>query len=139
VQDFVYASARVSATEAITPLLLWSDPVTLPAAASPVQALVAAMQQLYAQSPNGLPISVGIGYGYQLAPGIQTVLPVHLLPRTTWSDALVAELDQAISDWQKLNQPATTKGYWAFSLTLYASLQTTSAPLVSTDSLNYAL
>ncbi|MGE4069781.1 MAG: hypothetical protein AB7E72_01235 [Lysobacterales bacterium] len=145
-QDFIYASARVQAPAAITPLLHFGANMDISAPGTPVEALVTAMASVFGnQSPDGLPLSIGIGYGYELAAGnspttgLITVLPVHLMPRREWTAALGKTLDEAIATWLKINQPAHSKGFLSFSLTVYSTLQTTSAPLLAIDSLVYRL
>lgn len=115
-------------------------------ATTPIGALVAAMQTLFGQSPDGLPLALGIGYGYEFAAGLvpgsalETVLPVHLLPRTDWEAGVASALDQAIADWKGLYQPETEGGFWAFSLTLYSSLESSaSPPLLAVERLAYRL
>jgi hypothetical protein len=145
-QDFIYASARVQAPAAITPLLHYGASMDISAPQTPVEALVTAMNSVFGTpSPDGLPLSIGIGYGYELAAGntpttgLTTVLPVHLMPRRDWTAALGQTLDEAINTWLKINQPAHSKGFLSFSLTLYSTLQATSAPLLAIDSLVYRL
>ena len=138
--DFVYASARVQAADVTTPLLQWTQAVEIGQGPNPITGLVAALEQLFGQSPNGQPLSLAIGYGYELTPGLssgsglRTVIPVNLLPRTEWSVTLATDLADVIAEWQNRYQPATTGGLYQFGLTLYSSqAPQTSPPLLTVE------
>lgn len=144
-EDFIYASARVEASSTITPLLRWTDAVDIGAGQQPVDALREALKTLLGRTADGLALAVGVGYGYRLAgsspdSALETVLPVHLLPRKDWNPQLATALAQALDTWQKTNQPRVDGGFWSFSVTLYSSLDgPASPPLLTLERLAYRL
>ncbi len=144
--DFVYASARVQAADLTTPLLRWTNAVEIGKGADPIAGLVAALNTLFGSSPDGQPISLAIGYGYELTPGLapgsglRTVIPVSLLPRREWSATIATALTEFIDDWQKTRTPATTDALYQFGLTLYSEqAPITSPPLLTIEEVIWRL
>lgn len=144
--DFVYASARVQAADLTTPLLRWTDPVEIGKGTDPIAGLVAALNTLFGSSPDGQPISLAIGYGYELTPGLtpgsglRTVIPVSLLPRSNWSSTIATALTDFIVEWQKTNTPSTTDALYQFGLTLYSEqAPATSPPLLNIEEVIWRL
>lgn len=66
-----------------------------------------------------------IRYGYTMAQGdppLVTLLPVALHPRAPVTATTATDLVQVTKDWRAKVNPVTTDAFWAFSLTLYSTV-----------------
>jgi LysM repeat protein len=144
--EFVLSTARVESPDITTPLNEWSDDFRL-AGATTKDALQAAFSALFGKA-TGLPISVGISYGFQLvAPqegipdsGLWSYLPVALYPDQVLGGGTAAALDAAVARWASDENPQRRGGTWSFALTLDSELTTGARrPLLILQRLTYPL
>jgi LysM repeat protein len=142
--EFVLSTARVESPDIATPLNEWSDDFGL-AGATTKDALQAAFNALFGKA-TGLPISVGISYGFQLvAPqegipdsGLWSYLPVALYPDQVLGGGTAAALDAAVARWARDENPQRRGGTWSFALTLDSELTTGARrPLLILQRLTY--
>jgi hypothetical protein len=125
---FVYQTRPLAFPAVTTPLLSpgrrfaigpWSD---VPKA-NPLQTVLDAV---FDGDDEDRAISLGIAYGYELAPGgddpIVTRLPVKLRPKADYDPMTVTEVVDAVVAWRGVHRPATAGGEWIFELSLYSSL-----------------
>lgn len=143
-EAFVMATATVSAPDVATPLLTWSQELTMEGADLGA-ALAAALSDLFGAA-TGPPVTLELAYGHRLvAPdpdadsrGIHSWMAVALAPQQPLSPAVAPAVAAAAASWQRSWQPSPDGATWALMLTLSSNLpRRTSRPLLTIDRLVY--
>lgn len=143
---FVYQTPSIDATDAITPLNTWDEPFDITAGGGTVQAaLTSAFAELFGTA-TGLPLTIGMSYGYEIAPaadggtGLATYLPVGLYPNQSLGPGTAGAIAGALAAWQSANLPARHGGEWVLSATLYSQLDpAVRRPQLAIDRLVYRI
>jgi hypothetical protein len=127
-------------------LCTWPERIDITALGTTVEAALAGAFQALFGSTAGLPITVGILYGYEIVPaagggeGLTTYLPVGLYPNQQLGPGTATAIANAVAAWQADNQPATQGGEWVLSLTLFSQIDPSAQrPLLALERLVYRL
>ena len=115
----------------------WPQPIDL-VGANVTAALQAAFDALFGDA-TGVPLTIGIFYGYEVVPpaqpggpGLTTYLPVGLYPNQSLSSSTAGNIANALVVRWSANTPSSTNGEWAVSLTLYSQVETSRQRLLLT-------
>jgi hypothetical protein len=124
VSDFVYQTPILSYSQPVVPFLGVANALTIGTwsydpAQSPLNQTFA---RIFDNDVSNRIIACGIRYGYELAPGLETYLPVKQSPTMAYQATTVTDLCQALSTWSDTYRPATEGGAWSFWLSLYSAL-----------------
>jgi len=141
---FVFTTATIKAPDVAVPLNQWAADFPLEAP-DLAHALQGAFGDMFA-SATGMPLTVGVSYGYQLVPpgpegkGLRATLPVALYPSQPLGASTGATIAAAVEEWRKDNLPAEEGGEWVFSVSLYSGIDPTATrPLLVLERLVYPI
>lgn len=137
--EFLLGTDTVEAAGQAVPLLQWSDEWAL-AGSDLAEAVQGALDDLFA-SATGVPIAVGIAYGYDLAGtgdhAVSAFLPVALAPGEALAPGTGAAVAEAVRLWREKYQPAGDGARVALSISSYSTpvAPTRRRPLLTLDRL----
>lgn len=141
--EFVYRTPPVRMPGIVTPLNISDAPVDITKSGDTLaKALATAFAAIASVQQDAPPRSMTLAarHEHQVAPASATLqgayiaLPVFLAAECPLSEASAVAVAAALDTWQSQNQPASSNARWAFSLTLYSTVdRATNRPLLQLD------
>ena len=148
---FVYQTPITQFTSNAVPSVSAVDPIAI-TGTGVADALGTFLQELLVvpggwKADDTLSIRLAGGYSYAVAPGLDVLVPIFLIPSYDFHPAsdykvapgsFVSTVQENVADWQKNHSPSETNASYRFDLTVYSSTGALQS-LIHAASLSYAL
>jgi hypothetical protein len=153
---FLFTTDEVVSAGIVTPLNNFGERVYINTpGADLTTALNTVFSNLFGANMDGQPITMEVGYGFELVPpetldadptpspkkdpGLVTYLPIGLYPNMLLSSTTAATINTAVVAWQGDNNPVTVGGEWIFSLKQSSQMTAQPQTLLNINTLAYRL